>query len=41
VALYAFGSLCVVWFLAWRRHELLPGERRGFGSDFGRRRRSA
>lgn len=38
VALYAFGSLCVVWFLAWRRHELLPGERRGFGSDFGRRR---
>jgi hypothetical protein len=38
VALYAFSSLCVVWFLAWSRHELLPGERRGFGSDFGRRR---
>jgi hypothetical protein len=38
VALYAFSSLCIVWFLAWRRHELLPGERRGFGSDFGRRR---
>lgn len=37
VALYALGSLGVVWFLAWRRHELLPGERRGFGSDFGRR----
>ncbi len=38
VALYAFAALCVVWVLAWRRHELLPGERRGFGSDFGRRR---
>lgn len=38
VALYAFASLFVVWVLAWRRHELLPGERRGFGSDFGRRR---
>ena len=30
-------ALCVLWVLAWRRHYLLPGERRGFGSDFGRR----
>jgi hypothetical protein len=34
-------ALFVLWVLAWRRHDLLPGERRGFGSDFGRRRRSA
>ena len=34
-------ALCVLWVLAWRRHDLMPGERRGFGSDFGRRQRSA
>jgi len=34
------AALCVLWVLAWRRHDLLPGERRGFGSDFGRRRPS-
>ena len=22
--------------MAWRRHQLLPGERRGFGTDFGK-----
>ena len=34
-------ALCVLWILAWQRHYLMPGERRGFGSDFGRRRTSA
>jgi hypothetical protein len=34
-------ALGVLWVLAWRRHYLMPGERRGFGSDFGRRRTSA
>jgi hypothetical protein len=41
VGVGAFTALGVLWVLAWRRHDLLPGERRGFGSDFGRRRRSA
>ncbi len=41
VGVGAVTALCVLWVLAWRRHDLLPGERRGFGSDFGRRRRSA
>lgn len=41
VGVCAFISLGVLWLLAWRRHDLLPGERRGFGSDFGRRRPSA
>ena len=41
VGVGAFTALSVLWVLAWRRHDLLPGERRGFGSDFGRRRRSA
>jgi hypothetical protein len=40
VGVGAVGALCVLWVLAWRRHDLMPGERRGFGSDFGRRRRS-
>ena len=29
------AALGVLWVLARRRHDLLPGERRGFGSDFG------
>jgi hypothetical protein len=37
VGIGAVGALCVLWVLAWRRHDLMPGERRGFGSDFGRR----
>jgi hypothetical protein len=37
----AVAALGVLWILAWRRHDLMPGERRGFGSDFGRRSRSA
>jgi hypothetical protein len=37
VGVCAFIALGVLWVLAWRRHDLLPGERRGFGSDFGRR----
>jgi len=41
VGVGAFIALGVLWMLAWSRHDLLPGERRGFGSDFGRRRRSA
>jgi len=41
VGVGAFIALGVLWLLAWSRHDLLPGERRGFGSDFGRRRRSA
>ena len=41
VGVGAVTALCVLWVLAWRRHYLLPGERRGFGSDFGIRRRSA
>jgi hypothetical protein len=41
VGVGAVTALCVLWVLAWRRHDLMPGERRGFGSDFGRRRRSA
>jgi hypothetical protein len=41
VGVGAFIALGVLWVLAWRRHDLLPGERRGFGSDFGRRQRSA
>jgi hypothetical protein len=40
VGVGAFIALGVLWLLAWSRHDLLPGERRGFGSDFGRRRRS-
>lgn len=40
VALGAFSALTVIWVLAWRRHFLLPGERRGFGSDFGRPQRT-
>ena len=40
VGVGALAALCVLWVLAWRRHYLLPGERRGFGSDFGRRRTS-
>lgn len=27
--------LFALWVIAWSRHDLLPGERRGFGSDFG------
>ena len=41
VGVGAFIALGVLWLLAWSRRDLLPGERRGFGSDFGRRRRSA
>ena len=41
VGVGAVTALCVLWVLAWRRHDLLPGERRGFGSDFGRRSPSA
>jgi len=41
VGVCAFIALGVLWLLAWRRHDLLPGERRGFGSDFGRRPPSA
>lgn len=41
VGVGAVTALCVLWVLAWRRHALLPGERRGFGSDFGRRQHSA
>ena len=39
VGVGAFIALGLLWMLAWSRHALLPGERRGFGSDFGRRRR--
>jgi len=41
VGIGAVGALCVLWVLAWQRHDLAPGERRGFGSDFGRRSPSA
>lgn len=40
VGVGSVAALGVLWVLAWRRHYLLPGERRGFGSDFGRRRPS-
>lgn len=35
------AALGVLWVMARRRHHLLPGERRGFGSDFGHSSRSA
>ncbi len=35
VGAVAIAALGVLWVLARRRHRLLPGERRGFGSDFG------
>jgi hypothetical protein len=41
VGAWSLTALSVLWVLAWRRHYLMPGERRGFGSDFGRRRTSA
>ncbi len=41
VGIVAVLALGVLWVLAWQRHDLMPGERRGFGSDFGRRRHSA
>ncbi len=41
VGLGALAALSVLCVLAWRRHYLLPGERRGFGSDFGRPRRTS
>lgn len=31
----SLAALGVLWVMARRRHHLLPGERRGFGSDFG------
>ncbi|MBI4898984.1 MAG: Ig-like domain repeat protein [Actinobacteria bacterium] len=37
----SLAALGVLWVLARRRHTLLPGERRGFGSDFGHTERSA
>jgi hypothetical protein len=41
VGFTSLGALGVLWVLARRRHVLLPGERRGFGSDFGHTGRSA
>lgn len=41
VGVCSLALLSGLWVLAWRRHYLLPGERRGFGSDFGRPRRTS